>query len=179
MKKGEKMSVTVKAKLIASLTGRKLSVEHCRNLSKAATGKTQSQEARIKIGAARKGKSPACKLPTGRAARNSVFRRYKKECADQRGLCWELTDQDFDRITASPCYYCGIPPSTTHGGGGFNGTFIYNGIDRKDNSLGYTRDNTVAACFDCNSSKSKKTYADFIAWLDRIVKYRGPQCLHP
>jgi hypothetical protein len=42
-----------------------------------------------------------------------------------------------------PCYYCNIEANDTQ----------YNGIDRFDNSIGYTMDNTVTACKLCNLTK--------------------------
>lgn len=51
-------------------------------------------------------------------------------------------------------------------------TVKYNGVDRKDNSIGYTIDNCVTACKLCNYAKKAMSYDNFIDWLDRITKFR-------
>ena len=37
----------------------------------------------------------------------------------------------------------------------------YNGIDRLDSSLGYTKDNIVTCCKICNYAKNKMKFEDF------------------
>lgn len=54
--------------------------------------------------------------------------------AKRRGLSWELSEEDFRKITTSPCYYTGRLPSHSRTLG--IDTFVYNGIDRKDNTKG-------------------------------------------
>jgi hypothetical protein len=96
------------------------------------------------------------KLPEGRAGRNAVLANYKLD-ARRRGLCWDLTDEDFDRLTAQDCVYCGGPPASVKkkdaGGRNYNGDFVYNGIDRVDNAVGYTPWNVVTCCGTCNFAK--------------------------
>lgn len=113
------------------------------------------------------GRAP--KLPPGIAARNQVLKSYRG-AARARGLAWELLDDDFDRLTAQDCFYCGIPPSTT-----FTirlSSFAYNGIDRIDNARGYTLANVVTCCQICNRAKSDLPYDDFVAWLGRVAAHQ-------
>jgi hypothetical protein len=49
-----------------------------------------------------------------------------------------------------------------------NGTFTRNGIDRKDNSKGYTIDNVVSCCFICNKGKWTQSVGEFKTWLTRV-----------
>jgi hypothetical protein len=51
--------------------------------------------------------------------------------------------------------------------------YTHNGIDRRDNAKGYTIDNCLPCCENCNYIKRDIPYEDFMAWLDRIVRYRG------
>ena len=92
--------------------------------------------------------------------------------AQRRGLVFELTESHAHRLFSSPCHYCGIPPQAERNNCN-GGAFTYNGIDRKDNDKGYTLDNCVPCCADCNYKKSTDSYAHFMAWVDRIAAFRG------
>jgi hypothetical protein len=61
-----------------------------------------------------------------------------------------------------PCFYCGH--SEIYG---------VNGVDRKDNAVGYTLENSVPCCATCNFAKRQMTVAEFIAWVDRVHAYQG------
>ena len=108
---------------------------------------------------------------SGLAARNTVFRAYRRE-AQKRGLAWELTDEQFDRLTSEDCHYCGCPPSQVKPGlGRHSSDFIYNGIDRMDNRLGYFAGNVVPCCYFCNHAKRDLPYDEFITWIARLTEY--------
>jgi len=94
-----------------------------------------------------------------------VWRRYHIN-AKARGLVWELTEEQFDFITASPCHYCRVQPQTISEFK--SGRFVYNGIDRKNTNLGYTLANVVPCCFLCNHAKGTTPYGQFITWLKRF-----------
>ncbi len=89
-------------------------------------------------------------------------------------MAFELTLSEFLVLAGSDCHYCGIPPCQEHTGGnpGYNGAFVHNGIDRADNSLGYTSVNSVPCCSECNYAKARRPYTDFVAWLDRVAAHR-------
>jgi len=94
--------------------------------------------------------------PHGVAAMNHLFSRYKRGAID-RGLSFEISTDQFKEITSKPCFYCGSPPRQVSGDGArknCNGVYIYNGIDRADNSVGYLFGNCVPCCKDCNSKKN-------------------------
>ena len=95
------------------------------------------------------------------AGRNDALGSYKRQ-ARSRGLAWELTDGDFDRLTSSDCYHCGTPPANVKRRKKYEGSeFVYSGIDRLDNTLGYTRENSAACCFDCNRYKLDLPYSEW------------------
>lgn len=108
----------------------------------------------------------------------SQYRTYKWS-AKKRGYDFELSKEEFSELVLGNCAYCGTPPinarqinaakrSVWHEGE----TVMLNGVDRVDNSRGYTLDNVVTACTDCNYAKRDKTTEEFMAWLERIaLKY--------
>jgi len=51
-----------------------------------------------------------------------------------------------------------------------NGTLNLNGIDRVNNAFGYTWQNCVACCENCNRSKGTRTVADFMKWALNIAR---------
>lgn len=53
-----------------------------------------------------------------------------------------------------------------------NGDYVYNGIDRVDNTKGYTIDNVVPCCGICNMAKGKLNQQEFQNWIKRVYKYR-------
>ena len=109
--------------------------------------------------------------PFGVSTRNAVLAEYKKECAVRRNLIWALSDEQFDEITKQDCYYCGAIPGNIRSSGYGSGDFIYNGIDRVDNSRGYEEDNVVPCCRICNRSKDVWSQEAFLAWAKRVVEH--------
>jgi len=117
-------------------------------------------------------------LPAGFAARNIILATYKSN-ATKRGLAWGLSAEDFMRITDSDCHYCGGSPSNryTHlrkdRSEKLNGAFVYNGIDRMDNSIGYVTENCVPCCDICNKAKRAMDYRDFMNWIQRLTHHQS------
>lgn len=106
----------------------------------------------------------------GQAARNRVLKWYKAN-AIRRGVSWELSEVEFDSLTSQDCHYCNQPPSgIAKPSDSSNGSFVYNGIDRVDNSSGYKTHNVVPCCKDCNWAKGKMSYEQFLAYIQRLVR---------
>lgn len=94
-----------------------------------------------------------CKrIEKGEAAFNKVIYNYKKG-AKERGLDFKLEKEEIRRLCRLPCHYCGSLPSSTSRTKERNGDFIYNGIDRINNNLGYLTNNVISCCRDCNRIK--------------------------
>jgi hypothetical protein len=75
------------------------------------------------------------------------------------------------KLSSSDCAYCGSPPSQVYcSKGGYNGDYIYNGIDRVNNSIGYEENNVVACCKICNTMKSTLSQEKFFRHIKRIVE---------
>jgi hypothetical protein len=105
-----------------------------------------------------------------------------KYAAKKRGLTFELTDEQVRNLTKSECFYCGVPPASTartntheksSGYSKANSSYTYNGIDRKDNTVGYVESNVVACCAQCNMAKGTYTIEEFIDLAKRIVDKHG------
>jgi hypothetical protein len=108
----------------------------------------------------------------GESARNRVQHDYRNN-AKKRGVSWDLTDEQFNQLTQADCHYCGRPPASVCSGRGYNGSYTYNGIDRKDNTIGYVEWNVVSCCRVCNWAKGKMSYADFALWVADLVCYQS------
>lgn len=111
------------------------------------------------------------KLNKGEAMTNIVYGGYKRN-AKAKNLKFSLTLDEFKYLTNQNCYYCGIIPSTKRSNRRYNGDFIYNGIDRVDNTKGYMLNNCVPCCWTCNKMKSSLSADEFNEWTDRLVAHR-------
>lgn len=98
------------------------------------------QTKRVGLAALTRGHTTSCgcrrRLAPGEANFNVLFRIYQKT-ALRRGLSFELSEDQARTIFASNCFYCGVRPTLIKNTRGSFGSFIYNGIDRLDNSIGY------------------------------------------
>lgn len=111
-------------------------------------------------------------LSHGEAAFNRLLHTYKAN-ATRRNLGWGLTADEFRKLTSMPCHYCGVAPAQTARPAGKTdtGSYIYNGLDRKDNGRGYTPDNVVPCCKECNFIKHDRNYKEFIAWIKQVYEH--------
>lgn len=106
---------------------------------------------------------------SGVSAFNQIYAAYKKS-ARYRNLPFELAEHEFRTLTQSNCFYCGLPPSQVGATvKETNGEYIYTGIDRIDNTRGYTLDNVRPCCKQCNYAKRNLTEQEFHEWLQRVV----------
>lgn len=110
----------------------------------------------------------------GKAAANSILYGYKKS-AGIRNLSWELSEDDFFSLIEKNCHYCGDAPSLfSHRSSSFNGGFVHNGIDRVDNTLGYTKENCVSCCKNCNYAKRSLSYSEFLDLVRKVYNNLWP-----
>lgn len=109
-------------------------------------------------------------LPPGVAAFNKLVRQMRNN-ARKRDYVWHLTDEQVAHLTKQPCYYCGTEPNQVSRSKRLNGVYIYNGLDRLDNTRGYTIDNVVPCCFVCNQAKRSMTVGKFESWIVRAYEH--------
>ena len=96
---------------------------------------------------------------------NNIILVYK-ERAKKTNKPFDLTFAEFEALVRSPCFYCGNP----HGNCRIiykTEEFKYNGLDRKDPSLGYTSGNCVPCCNFCNYTKSDTPFDKFTSWIHK------------
>lgn len=108
-------------------------------------------------------------LAPGEASMNTLISNYKRH-AKNRNLDWGLSKEEVRKVTKLNCYYCGSEPKQEARNKRCNGTYIYNGIDRVDNSKGYFLDNCVPCCGVCNRLKSDMSYTEFKQHIQKIWK---------
>lgn len=95
-----------------------------------------------------------------------IINNYKGNIK-KRELKFELTEEQFKKLTQQDCYYCGEKPKNVYKNK-YRGEYIYNGLDRLDNTKGYTIDNVVPCCITCNAAKRKLTLQEFKDLVERI-----------
>jgi len=76
--------------------------------------------------------------------------------ANDRGILWELDEAFVFGLWQKPCYYCNVPMEMV-------------GLDRVDNDIGYTVENTVPCCTMCNIMKQSFGVDAFIARVHLIA----------
>lgn len=113
------------------------------------------------------------RLPDGVASFNETYGAYKKS-ATERGYTFELTKNEFKEIATKPCIYCGdvltnIKRPSDAGKRTRNGYWRYTGIDRYDNSIGYTLSNSVPCCRVCNRVKTDMDVDTLKIHLQKMV----------
>jgi hypothetical protein len=109
--------------------------------------------------------------PRGMAAFNKLFNTYRSS-AKSKNLSFDLTKEQFAILTKADCHYCGVKPTKILDNPEFNGGYIYNGIDRKNNDIGYVMDNCLTCCTDCNFLKKDRDYDFFINLIYKIYEHR-------
>lgn len=101
---------------------------------------------------------------------STLFDRYRRG-AKVRGHSFSISLEDFKSLVESPCYYCGTLNSDYS-----HRTIKYlsiNGIDRKDNSIGYEIGNCLPCCKFCNIMKQTLSEENFLNQVDKIFKFQN------
>ncbi len=95
------------------------------------------------------------------AAFRKLFSRYTYS-ARKRGFEFLLSEEEFKILVIGDCYYCGIPPNHKTPTRPTGEEFWYSGVDRIDSAKGYTLENCVSCCTDCNFMKHNLSNEVFI-----------------
>jgi len=110
----------------------------------------------------------------GQSGLSDVYSNYKKN-ARIRNLEFSITKLEFSEISKKNCYYCGGQPSNTNivhydrpKQSQDHEKYIYNGLDRIDNNLGYILSNIVPCCKKCNFMKWNLNSDEFITHIRKI-----------
>lgn len=86
---------------------------------------------------------------------SGIVYRYKTDAAD-RGLAFDLSDEQTIDLLTKPCFYCDKDKTGKHKYGNW-GIVEYTGIDRVNNLIGYNLENCVSCCKTCNILKKSIT----------------------
>lgn len=110
------------------------------------------------------------RLPIAEVVRNYLFSGYKAN-AKSKNLPFRLSKKQFHKMIFGKCYYCGDPPKTLFRKWREEENCKYNGIDRKDNNIGYTSANCVSCCKECNYKKNAQHIDDFFHWVLKVADH--------
>jgi hypothetical protein len=116
-----------------------------------------------------KGRVSPTLLPDNLGAKKRIYNSYKKE-AEKRGLEFNLEFDYFIELVQKNCYYDNVIPTREVKNNESRSKFICNGIDRKDNKIGYTIENSVPCCKMCNFKKSSTDHNEFLNWIKTIYE---------
>lgn len=90
------------------------------------------------------------RLKDGNSAFNRCYSHYRTKAVNHN-LDFTLSQEQFKILTKGNCFYCEKPPSNLYKSK--TQEYQYNGIDRINNFKGYTIENSVSCCADCNTKK--------------------------
>lgn len=120
------------------------------------------------------------------------YNKLEQSCktgAIRRGYEYSLSREEFRSIIVQSCHYCGAAARPYNVYYKLDGSFTLkgkkvtkefadlkwinvNGIDRKNNNIGYIIKNCVACCPICNKAKLDLSYKKFVEYLNRVAKFR-------
>jgi len=100
----------------------------------------------------------------GKRDRKNYYKKFNYYLvkAEKRGLDFEISKDEFEKVQNNNCYYCGIPEKK----------YIL-GIDRLNNSKGYIKHNIVACCEMCNMMKNTLNESTFILICAHIANFNN------
>lgn len=105
-------------------------------------------------------------LGFGESSFRHLYANFKSRA--KKHAKFNFTADAFKEMSQKNCQYCGVPPVSVDARKGGFGYFAYNGIDRVDNSAGYTVENCVPCCVYCNAGKRDGTTQEFLDRVGRI-----------
>lgn len=104
-----------------------------------------------------------------------MFREYKHG-AKLRGKEFNLTKEEFTELIYKACYYCGTEHSMEkiiYSRSKSPWVYKCNGVDRLDNTLGYTNSNSVSCCKICNQAKHTFSAEEFLSWIKKVYDFQS------
>jgi hypothetical protein len=126
-----------------------------------------------------KGEIPvrACHLKSGNSTSCGVIKNYRRlrpyeslynRISHYKGVT--LTFPEFLEFTKiEECFYCAEPIDWAR----FESNGRYN-LDRKDNSLGYSKENCVVCCKDCNYAKGNRySFEEWVVMTRALRQFRN------
>lgn len=112
---------------------------------------------------------PHVQKPNGYSVLHTSYLTYRN-AAKKKNRVFELTEPEFEVITAKDCVYCGAKPRLIKKKSEFTQRHL-NGIDRLDSNKGYILENCVACCTTCNFMKFNFTLTEWFAQMVKILEF--------
>lgn len=116
--------------------------------------------------------------PQGESGFSEAYKTYKSS-AKKRNKEFALTKEQFRDIATRPCTYCGsclenkmYCYQSRSEEMKQRSEWRYTGIDRKDNELGYTVENSIPCCGICNRGKYMLTEEQWEKYIMNLVEFR-------
>lgn len=112
---------------------------------------------------------------------NSLIREYRAGAVKSK-RSFNLTLDEFQKLNKDNCHYCGVEPlqekrnppcKRARHYSNENLVYLYNGIDRVNNTKGYEISNCVSACEKCNKMKAQMLQSEFFKWVERIHNFQN------
>lgn len=100
-----------------------------------------------------------------------LYYRYKNRAKFYYNNEFELTKEEFKKLTQQNCFYCGSEPKSISKSKSENSEYVYNGLDRVDTKRGYLLDNVVPCCGMCNRMKLDHSSEEFTKQILKICKH--------
>lgn len=114
-------------------------------------------------------------LPDFGSGKNKLYQQYRTKALN-KGKSFVLTKEYFLSLTQQNCHYCGGKPNSEIRCKPNSLAYVYNGIDRIDNTKGYNHKNCVPCCSTCNYAKRTMTHSQFLEWV--LLVYNHSINLH-
>lgn len=97
--------------------------------------------------------------PTIRILKDPLILKYTnyRKRIEAKGKELTITFEQFTFLLSQACHYCNAPARS---------------IDRLNSEIGYTPDNSVPCCTQCNLMKNIYTEQSFLSKIEEIYKYR-------
>lgn len=95
------------------------------------------------------------------------------QASKSRKIEFSLSEKEFEKLISSKCAYCKKPPSSKYKMNECSTVplrvFIYNGLDRVDNSKGYISGNCVPCCKRCNQMKNDMSLSEWLSQMRLVL----------
>lgn len=111
--------------------------------------------------------------------KRNLYKRVLNRSKNKLGFDGVLPFETYCSLISQPCFYCGEPHGNTAKDNKGKKTglpitdtiVLYNGLDRKDGTKGYTEDNVIPCCKNCNTAKFTKNIDEFRQWIIQMNSY--------
>ena len=106
--------------------------------------------------------------------KNRLLKEYKCGAVKWK-LEFSLTFDEFVNLLEGDCVYCGVKPRVYAYQKQYmqkgKPEWAHNGIDRIDSSKGYTIDNCVSCCTECNYAKHEMSVVEYKEFIKRVYNF--------